>query len=311
MPTYFTLFVQERTGTARLEESGLSMEFWTTRLEDGVSQQEISEIWHRVTFPLQVYVHQPEIAVFYGGQQALVLEYLVPLFLLGCFYLLWRARTPGMIVILWILLTAGANALLRDSAIYARWVVVYPAIALVMAVSLRYVLPMLVPKSYRMLSAAPMVVLAVVIAAANVAYYFGPHLELLNAQVRQSNPGRDTLDVVLRSVASLPGNTEIVIIGSPIADANVPKAFLGFMLEDPSSMTLRTLDASEITDEFFDTLPPERNVAFFIEPDDFATLERVQTRYRLQPPKGSPYDIPDNEEFMLYFAAAEPNRSRP
>lgn len=302
MPAYYTLFAQDKTGTARLEESGLSTEFWQTRLADGLTQKEVAEILHRLSFPFQVYVHQPEIGVFYGGDQALVLEYLVPLFLLGCFYLLWRWRTIGMIAILWILATAGVNALLRDSAVHARWVVVYPAIALVMAVALRYVLPMLIPKTYRVLAAAPIIALVGVIAVAQVAYYYGPHLALLNVQARESKPYRDALDAALRAVEQLPENTEIVIVSSPIADANVPKAFLGFMLKNPFSMTLRTFDPGELTPDFFDSLSPDKNVAFFIEPDDPATLERIQARYQLLPPQASPYNIPVGKEFTLYFA---------
>jgi hypothetical protein len=303
-PAYYTLFVREQNSAARLQESGLSTEFWTSRLEDGLTREELEQIAHRVTFPFQVYVHQPEIAVFYGGDQALVTEPLVPLFLLGCFYLLWRSRTPAMIVILWIIATALVNALLRDSAVHARWVVGFPAIALAMAVALRSALPMLLPRGLRPLAAAPLALLVIVIAIGQAAYYFGPHLTLLNVQARASKPYRDALDAALRAVESLPDNTEIVIISDPIADANVPRAFLGFMLEDPLAMTLRTFTPAEMTPEFFDSLPPERNVAFFVEPDDVRTLETLQAHYRLSPPETSPYDIPADKVYTLFFAPA-------
>jgi len=309
MPAYYTLFVQGRTGTARLEDSGVSADYWTSRLAGGLTQEETGEIAYRLLFPLSVYVHQPETATyFYGGDQALVLESLVPLFLLGFFYLLWRMHPVSMVIVLWLLLGAGANALMRDEAIYARWVVAFPAVALVMAVGLRYVLPMLIPQVHQRLSVVPIAILAIVIAAAQVAYYFGPHLARLNVQVRDSG---DTLDAALRSVEFLPGNTEIVIISTPAADANVPDAFLGFLLKDPDSMRLRTPDASEIDDAFFDMLPPTRNIAFFVEPGDNETLKRIAARYWLEPPKASPYDIPADKMFILYYAPVGSARNQP
>lgn len=307
LPAYYTLLARGQTSTARLEQSGLNLDFWQTRLAALPSAQAVSDILHRLSFPFQVYVHQHEIAVFYGGEQALVLEYLVPLFLLGVGYLLWQARGVGVILILWLIATALSNALLRDSAVYARWVVVFPAVALSLAIGLRYALTLLTPRRVpAALGLAVALLIGVGVAAAQAAYYYGPHLTRLNAQARIDKPYPDTLDAALRAVESLPPQTDIVIVSTPIADANVPRAFVGFMLaaQPPNTMTLRSFNPIEIDDAFLAELPADRNIAFFLQPNDADTLARIRQFYRVQPASPSPYSavIPPQRALVLHFA---------
>jgi hypothetical protein len=113
----------------------------TDLLKDGLTDLERELLLQRLSFPFLVYVHQPELAVFYGGTTPLVLVYVVPFFLLGIAYAVRKWRTPVFLLVLWVIGTAVVNALLRDSAVFARWHVVFPAVALLVALSLRYLLP--------------------------------------------------------------------------------------------------------------------------------------------------------------------------
>ena len=51
--------------------------------------------------PFLVYVYQPEIALYYGGEQAMLLPYVVPFVMIGVLTLLAYWRTPGVIIVGW------------------------------------------------------------------------------------------------------------------------------------------------------------------------------------------------------------------
>ncbi|MBZ0298365.1 MAG: glycosyltransferase family 39 protein, partial [Anaerolineae bacterium] len=90
----------------------------------------------RLLPPLLHYVHAPDASLFYGGETALILPWLVPLFLLGLFHALRRSGS-GLLV-LWVLLTTLGNSVILFNNWTARFVVVMPAIAILCAAGLRY-----------------------------------------------------------------------------------------------------------------------------------------------------------------------------
>ncbi|MBK8023346.1 MAG: glycosyltransferase family 39 protein [Chloroflexi bacterium] len=184
-PAYYAIFSRNRDANPRLTTSGgFDLLLAPFQDEDGLTGEEASELARRLLFPFTVYVTQPEQAVFYGGRQPLLLVYVVPFFLLGTAYLIWRWRSASVILVLWLLLTALTNALLRDSAVYARWHVVFPAVAVVTAVALRHLIPMLF---YRALPAVRPVTqgLAVQTAANAVAV---PNVVVPNVAVQTTLP---------------------------------------------------------------------------------------------------------------------------
>src|SRR5262249_23503867 len=127
MPVYGVALAHGRPLTPRwtvatLDASGMAELF---RGEPWTILQHAAE---RVMIAGRVYVQQPDLSGFYGCDTPLIIALLVPLFLIGAALPLSRPRTPAIIVPLWIVAAAVANAMLRDIAAYARWVVVFPAI---------------------------------------------------------------------------------------------------------------------------------------------------------------------------------------
>ena len=301
-PIYYSIFSLALPRAARLNDSGIGVAY----LQQLVEQQKYEELAQRILFPFQVYVHQPDMDVYYGGQEAIILPYLVPLLLLGVFYLFWRFRYPAVVVLLWIIMTALGNSLLRDSAVYARYVVVLPALVLIMAVAIRYVLPILWTAKSRTALIVLVGSLVLAIGGIQVSYYFNWHLPQVETQLRNAKPYRDGIDAMLRAV-KLPVNTRIILISDPENDVNVSKSFLGFLLDNPADMTLLTITTEQFTREYISVLPGDKNYAFFVAPDDNNTPALLKERFQLDPPQESPYAIPMDKAYTLYYAPQTAN----
>jgi hypothetical protein len=316
MPTYYALFSQGSDSNPRLSASnGLSLIL--DPLQNGLTGDEAVDLTRRVLFPFTVYVHQPEVAVFYGGDQPLLLVYVVPLFLMGIGFLLWHRRTTAGVIVLWIVATALLNALLRDSAVYARWHVVFPAVAVTVAVALRYLVPVILSlffqpqdvsgKPFHRRSATVVVtgILAFMMIA-QVVYYFGWHVPLLEKQARLNKPYPDVYDMAIRSL-DFPSFTDIYQIGTPIPDINVPRIWIEFLTRsDPATLRYFPLAAEDFTPEFVRQLPDDRNLAFFVSPDARDAIQLMQSRWKCTLQR-SPYPIdPSEKGFLLCFVSRMP-----
>lgn len=312
MPAYYAAFSQGNNTVPRLSESG-GFNLVLDPFQDGLTGEELAELARRILFPFSVYVTQPEQSVFYGGDQPLLLVYVVPFFLMGMGYLFWRWRSVASILLLWVLLTAAINALLRESAVYARWHVVFPALAVVVAVGVRYLLPMLwtprqeeseiAPQSASS-SRMPFRVIAavvVVMVAGQIAYYYQWHVPLLEQQARESKLYPDTYDAAYRA-QDMPDNTDIYLIATPIPDINVPRIWVNFLTDsDPRTLRYFPLVTTDFTTEFIAMLPPDRNFAFFIERQATDTILLMIQSFGCII-EASPFVItPPNKEYGLCY----------
>jgi hypothetical protein len=220
-----------------------------------------------------------------------------------------------LIIALWILATAGINALLRDSAVYTRWLVVFPAIAIVVAVALRYLVLALFSVKYEdagdktrlsyyrsgiVLSAAILSFMMV----AQVTYYFNDHVPLLEKQARLYKPYGDVFDLALRSF-DFPNATDIYMIGDPIPDVNVPKTWIGFFTKsDWETLNYYPLWTMNMNPGFIQRLPKDRNAALFIDSSAQTQIEFLQRSLGCTM-QHSPYPIdPPEKEFLLCFVPA-------
>ena len=241
-----------------------------------------------------------------------MLVYVVPFFLLGIGYLLWRWRSPAFVIVLWIVATAGINALLRDSAVYTRWIVVLPGVAVVVAVGLRYLLPVLLSHGERSADDKPILVyrrsavllvgaVLVVKMVAQVNYYFNEHVPLLEKQVRLAKPYGDVFDLALRSF-DFPDATDIYMIGDPLPDINVPRSWIDlFTRSDRSTLRYFPLSPLQITPAFIEQRPLNRNLALFVDPSAHDAIALMQASFGCDM-QHSPYPIdPPEKEFLLCF----------
>ncbi|MBC8170417.1 MAG: glycosyltransferase family 39 protein [Anaerolineae bacterium] len=303
LPAFYAFFAQDKSGTNRLGVSSVSGEFWTKPYEDGVvTVEEQDRVLERIFFPFQIYVRVPERAVFYGGNQPLLLVSMVPFFLLGCFYLLWRFNTPAWIVIGWVVSAAVVNIFMRDQAVYARWVVVFPALPLAAAVGLRYVMPALgtTRQQIAWLNQG-VLLLAIMIAAGQVYYYHTYHAPMLVRQNSQYKPYPDVVDAGLRA-SQLPANTDIYLISDPIPDIHPPRNWMRYLSPNYENQRLFVLAASDLTISFLAELPADRNLAFFIDPKDEAGRQLLERSFSLIQSPGPSFPVnPPEKGFVLYL----------
>ncbi len=294
-PVYYTLYAHHKPFSPRMDIVGVGGSYWMRAIASGGGQTAQD---HLLT-PFLTFVYLPEQALYYGGQHPMILEVFVPLFLLGIAYALWRWRGPGILLLSWIALTCVGNSLMAYSAIYARYVVVFPALALLMALGLRAVVPLILPTWLNArLGAVLMSGAALAIAAIQIGFYFGPHLQFYNQQIR---PIPDDEDALFRSVPFPPGTMIHLVTDEKIADSYV-YGLLGYLADH---LTVAIIHPNELTPEFFASLPRSVDHAFYVEPLDTATPPLLAQHFTLQPPAYSPFNVPREKQYVLYYAASD------
>ena len=335
-PVMITLAASGQALSPRLADAGVTGEFWwallTSPLQDGLWTIYLRDM---LTPALLHYVSTYDSSViYYGGQTALVLPYLVPFFLMGIVVLLLRIHQPAArLLLLWLIGTAIGNSLLGFTVnrYTARFLVAFPAIAMVVGMGMVYLTPRPLSVNRERVSEehgegednvtpprlslhcngegekssqkqrlirwiVPLV--ALMLAMGQVVYYFAIHLPEYNQQIR-SVP--DEVDVIQRS-AALPDGTQAYLI------TDVPYYRGAFDILPRYwgvEMALTTLTPADVTDAWLDALPAPP-LAFFIAPQDIATLALLQARYpQLSPAIASPYHVPMDKQYALYRVVLE------
>ncbi|MFN8642485.1 MAG: glycosyltransferase family 39 protein [Candidatus Binatia bacterium] len=156
----------------------------------------------RLALAAGVYLWEPERAEYYGGDEALVTPLLAPFAILGVGLCAWRPRAPAVLIPLWVAAAWLANVAMRDPAVYARWVVVLPALALAVGRGACAAVAWASGPALRrhgLATAALVAALAVV----PVHGYFARHIERLAAQARAAKPYPDAIDAALRAAAAV------------------------------------------------------------------------------------------------------------
>ena len=324
IPYYYVLTGNSDTLLGRMDDSGLGEQYWRNLLDDGFTLSDAQRVAEHFLSSFRIFVTHADLSAYYGGEQALIVDYLIPFFLFGAFYLFWRLPAAAIVIPLWILGTGFGNGLLRDTLVSSRYVIVTPALAIATAAGIRYLLPFVwtrradtLPENERppefWLRYAIPVLMVGFFAAAQIHYYFYIHLDVFNVQIRNFKPYRDGIDVALRA-AELPPNTQTIIVGRPQHDTIVPRNLLGyFTYGRPQQPPLLSFRIDQINPRFLLNLQPGQNYAFFVEADDMETM-RLLMRYLpgLSAPQFSQTpEMPPHKEYVLFYlpAIAEPPRA--
>ena len=239
--------------------------------------------------PLLHYVHLPEQGTYYGGDWGLLLPPLLPFALIGLAALI-RRPVIGALVIAWPLLTAVGSSLLVEQVWTARFVVAFPALALLVALGVRQA-----ARRRPMLAAG----IALALAVGQIGYYFGPHLTRYNQQLRGDSV--DLQDALWR-VRDLPRFARVYLITRAPEAASPPP-----LVEYMARLWGIDLQMSAHTPEAFaaevdlDHLAWQVDRAFFVEPGD--TITQALLRDRLGPvePMASPYPVPAGNQLWLFY----------
>jgi len=97
-PVYYAAAVRGESFTPRSDVSVIRGDYWNKLFQGGLDDDERRQILIRLTTPFLVYTHHPDsLAEYYGGFAGFVAPQLVPIFLLGVFWVTWRAIFVGCV----------------------------------------------------------------------------------------------------------------------------------------------------------------------------------------------------------------------
>jgi 4-amino-4-deoxy-L-arabinose transferase-like glycosyltransferase len=294
-PIYYTLMGQHRDLAVRMETAGLA-EKTTQTLDD--FEDVLRHFSLRFRQMALIHLSVGEYGLYYGGEEGLLLGFVIPFFLLGTAYAVWRSdQRATLLLLMWMGATWIGNAFLEDSRISARFVVAFPAMAILVALGLdvfgRIVLAN-AGKSRNRLLAGMMSALIVL----QIAYYFGPHTTAYNRQFLAAIE-HDTYDVLYRSL-DFPPDTQIHMIADPVMSDRDATDVLRYLAKKPAF--INTLLPEELTETYLQMQVVNRPHAFFVAADEPEAIERITTMFpTIEGPYYSDVDIPHDQQFALYF----------
>lgn len=298
---YMSLGVWGFTNVApRLLQQRVGEEFWAEFFTSQNTGHQLQIYIEKRINPAYLHiVSEPDGSGFYySGRLPLVMPYLLPFMLIGYGVALYRWRGPGLIFPLWVILTVLGNSLIGTNNWSARFVVVFPALVLLIVLGFDAVARGLMTglKGISPAWKKGWIIAGLLFALFHVVYYFTVDLPYYNTQIRTVH---DDQDAGFRT-RFLPETIEAYIITEEfeyLLDVNQ-------ILEYEQYPQRINITAPSIFD--WKAFRPDRNTpyAFFIEPDDQQTYLQLQDLFNdgLIGPFWSPYDVPRYKQYALYLS---------
>jgi hypothetical protein len=263
--------------------------------------------------PFLLLVHYTDSSIgyiYFGGEQPLLLPYVVVALLLGIAYASWRGWQPGMMLVgLWLGMGVVGTALTVNDGVNVRFTSFYATFPLLAAVGMRQTAALLWPKERRW-QGVVLGVVTVLLCIGQIHYYFAVYLPVYEVEFRAERPGRDLDDAVERA-AALPAGTHIHIVThwDKVDQYYIDQVtwMSAFMLDDQN---VRLLAKGDFTAAYVERLAREANQAFFVAPDNREAIALIEAAFsNVGAGQPSPYDdIPAWEEFILYYAEGTDRR---
>lgn len=278
IPYYWTLTSENYYFAPRLQTSGAFLTRMLDQLRNGIPVGEIFNLWWveslRGTLYHLFYVIDGS-QLYYGGYTAILIWWLVPFFWLGLIFTIVRTPRSGLLMLGWIVVGVLGISFVVSSQYTVRFVAIFPPIIIFVAAGIRYVVETLWVMPYRRVMWGVVTAIVVVISIANITYYFGPHLELYNKQVRLAN--RDYYDAYY-TVSDYP-NISLYFLGisrTQVFDLSLNQdAF--FKGKDFTMQVIE--DESIITPEWLRALPRDRTLTFAISPDNQRLIDVLRNTF--------------------------------
>jgi 4-amino-4-deoxy-L-arabinose transferase-like glycosyltransferase len=263
-------------------------------MESSIDGMLLPTLFTRTLDVFRLYVEYPETTYFYKGETPLLLTFMAAPFMIGVAYAFARALrfdSGGLLLIVWVLATSVGNALLAISLSSARYVVVFPSFMMLAAAGLYFALRLV--RRHRVNEL--LMWCAITMAIGQVIYYFVFHVPLYNDESRIYE---DSQDAAFRAADFQP-YTFVHLVAEPYDYHKYSLDILEFMRDD---VFMFVLAPSEFNAGYLETLSHEFDNAFFLLPSDTASLELLQEYFVVSEPQHSPYPLPPDREFLLYYA---------
>lgn len=291
-PNYMMVAGNKLPLFSRASANQLPDNFWSQFLinENGISR--LAGFFQKNVMPPLLHIfHAPDGSVFYGGETALILPHFVPLFLLGFYHAVLRPRPSGMLLLLWVILTILGNSLIAQNAWSARFVVVFPALVILMAVGVRYTFPMLPRLDGRILRPAVVGLVGVVTILQGV-YYFNHHLPAYQRQISYVLAQYD----VLFQTLDMPSGSRALVIDPDYLQYLYMKDFIVYIGAD---VRLEEWSITQIDLRPFPVNVPYEGV--FVKWWDAPLIAGLWQVWDMQGPFASPYVQPHALDRFAYF----------
>lgn len=300
LPTFGMMLFWRAPLTPRLVDEAVAGDFWRELLlGDNGLQQLFVYLNERLLPPVAHILWQPEAGLFYAGETALILPPLIPFFLIGVIALLRRPQVGGLFLI-WMALVIVGNSLIQTNAWTARFVVVLPALVMVIApgIDAAWTWVQSIADDARSTRRIERVFVGImlVMMLGQVFYYYVVHLPVYNRQLR---PDPDFIDAAYRT-ADLPERVHAYLLTN---DTVLTYQLDTVLRLRESENTLRVIAPFDFPYQQTNRLPPGQTVAFFIEDGDIATYLNLQRAFGSALVRGqpSPYNVPADRQFALYL----------
>ncbi len=317
LPVYYDVAARGGSASARLSHSSSISSDWLPLIQDGIQPEDFSTAAGWALSPFLFYVHAREFVDFWGGNTSLLHPLVVPFFLLGVFYCVWRWRSPLHIFPLFIIAVGLGNALLSNKWGSPRYITVMPILALMIAIGIRYGLALIipgdvfgrlrtdVPRTARLALRYGLVGLIAAVVIFHPIYYFNEHVPVLNRRLVASRPYPDMFDAVIRASTFYDATTtQVWLISTNRADFNIARGLYGFFTVQPT-YELETIAMVDVTNEWIAALPRDRSYVFMIEPGLNELVARLSVAFpSMFPPVDSDLGLalPPEKEFFAYYA---------
>ena len=309
-PVYYTLIARNQGVAARLDTAGVSDKTINTfDSPDAV----VKHVFNRLTESLMIHVAIPEAQFYYGGDTSFIILFVIPFFLIGTFYALWLMLFGGVfnakyvigatLLVMWVGITWLGNVFLEESRISARYVVEFPALAMLIALGVVSIGENLIPKNTKRLNYFVAGVICM-LATIQTAYYFDDHIRLFNQQFRDDR-GRnyDVEDALYRSVG-FPQATRIHIVDFPTMYSPDAYNILRFLTRDSGvDMQVATMKPADFTEAYLQTQPRIIDHAFYLPPVDLLNIDLLKRFYgdELQGPFYTEFRASVEKGFLLFY----------
>jgi hypothetical protein len=250
----------------------------------------------------------------------MVLQPIIPLFLLGVGQTVWRGRSAAFLLVPLLLIVAAGNILMTDTLWYTRYIMTMPAAAALIGIGIGATWPLLWPGTdalrwrwlRRAASAGP-IALALGVAVVQAHYYFTDFMREYHTPIRGVQQHREASDAVQR-LLMLPerGWQELILLDDDDRDVFLPRQIHSFLSgRMPARYPIQAYNTRQIPITFFRALPRDRSYVFAVEPWDAVTMARLRAAFTTTAPTYSPGRfIHPSREYVLFYAPLAWNRPR-
>lgn len=318
VPVYHALISHERSLTERLvitRESNAPLE---QELAEAVANAHPADLG----YPIARYVQYDADGAYYPSRDAFVLPMLVPFFLIGFGFLLWKIRTHGgALLIWWAVGIAIGNSLIFDhiSAIGPRYVLVYGILMMMTAVGVSVTWSLLshwVGERFAPLINVGFAALLIMVSVYSNHYYFNDTIPrfydfIFTRPTSSGEPAPAVDDMILRAVA-LPSNTDVHVFTETLFPRNLLSDIPYYYDRDADEFAVYHWFVQQLDDGYFLELPRDRNYVFTFTRQYNTIVEDIERYFTITRIEGSPFDnIPETVEMLFYYAPLEANRTLP